>query len=50
MDVHSGNFTLCCYTIENEELAFRQTIVPDYKMVLKYLEKVRQRGNLRLRL
>ena len=44
MDVHSGNFTLCCYTIENEELAFRQTIVPDYKMVLKYLEKVRQRN------
>jgi len=42
MDVHKENYTLCCYSIDDEEIMYKQTIVPDYKMILKYLERVRQ--------
>ena len=45
MDVHSTNFTLCCYTIEGEEIFYVQKIEPDYKLVLKYLEWVQNRFN-----
>ena len=45
MDVHSSNFTLCCYTIEGEQVFYVQKIEPDYKLILKYLEWVRARFN-----
>lgn len=41
MDVHKENFTLCCYTIENETVSHIQKIASDYKQVLKYLEVMR---------
>ena len=43
MDVHKENFTLCSYSMERDELQYRQTIPSDYKMILKYLEQIRKR-------
>ena len=43
MDVHKKNFTLCCYSFDEDELKYKQTIKPDYKLVLKYFETVRKR-------
>ena len=42
MDVHKENYTLCCYSIDDEEIMYKQTLAPDYKMILKYLERVRK--------
>lgn len=41
MDVHSKSYTLCCYTIEGEEILHVQNTGADYKMILKYLERIR---------
>lgn len=42
MDVHTTNFTLCCYRFGiKDPFAFAQ-VSPDYKNVLTYLEKVKQ--------
>lgn len=43
MDVHKENYTLCCYSFDKDELSYKQTVAPDYKMVLKYLEQIRKR-------
>ena len=43
MDVHKENYTLCSYSFEKDKLEYKQTIAPDYKMVLRYLEQIRQR-------
>ena len=45
MDVHKENYTLCCYRFEEDELQYKQTISPDYRLVLKYLEQIRQRNS-----
>ena len=45
MDVHKENYTLSCYSIEKDELQYKQTIAADYKMILKYLEQVRNRNS-----
>ena len=42
MDVHKESYTLCCYSIDKDEVFYKQTIASDYKMVLKYLEQVRR--------
>ena len=42
LDVHKESYTLCCYSIEKDELQYKQKIAPDYKMVLKYLGQVRK--------
>ena len=42
MDVHKENYTLSCYSFDDDELRYKQTIKPDYKMILKYLEEVRK--------
>ena len=42
MDVHKENYTLCCYNIEDDELRCKQTIKPDYRMILKYLGEVKE--------
>jgi transposase len=42
MDVHKENYTLCCYSFDEDKLQYQQTVSPDYKMVLKYLEQVRE--------
>jgi len=41
MDVHKENYTLCCYSFESDALFYKQTIAPDYKMILKYLDHLR---------
>ena len=43
MDVHKESFTLCSYSFEEDQLKYKQTIAPDYKLVLKYLEGIRKR-------
>ena len=43
MDVHKEDYTLCCYSFEEDELQYKQTIVPDYKMILRYLEQIRKK-------
>jgi len=42
MDVHKENYTLCCYSIDSDSLQYKQTIIPDYKMILKYLDQIRK--------
>lgn len=45
MDVHATNFTFCCYTADSDRgFAVAQT-EPDYRQVIKYMERVqKQRG------
>lgn len=43
MDVHKESYTLRCYDIEKDELLYKQTIQPDYRLILKYLGQVRNR-------
>ena len=45
MDVHTTNFTFCCYTADSDRgFAVAQT-EPDYRQVIKYMERVqKQRG------
>jgi len=45
MDVHKENYTLCSYSFEKDDLQYKQTMAPDYKMVLKYLEQLRIRNS-----
>ena len=46
MDVHKDQYTLCCYSLEKDKLEYNQTIAPDYRLILKYLEQIRiRRGN-----
>ena len=42
MDVHKENYTLCCYSFDEDQLQYKQTISPDYKLVLKSLEQIRK--------
>lgn len=45
MDVHTSNYTLCCYTIKKDETFAIVQIDPDYKSILKYLNRIQsQRG------
>jgi len=34
---------MCCYSIDEDKLQYQQVVAPDYKMVLRYLERVRGR-------
>jgi len=43
MDVHKENYTLCCYDFNEDRLLYQQTVAPDYRLVLKYLEQLRGR-------
>ena len=43
MDVHKENYTVCCYSFEKDKLEYRQTLAPDYRLVLKYLEQIQAR-------
>ena len=42
MDVHSTNYTLSCYMVENDMSFATVQTEPDYKNILNYLEKVRK--------
>ena len=41
MDVHTTNFTLCSYTVENNQISHVMKVAPDYRNVLSYLGKIR---------
>ena len=43
MDVHKEQYTLCCYSYDRDKIEYKQTISPDYRVVLKYMEQVRIR-------
>ena len=40
MDVHTAHYTLCCYSFENDQLFASTQVEPDYKNILKYLERI----------
>ena len=41
IDVHKKSYTLCCFSIDDDQPRYKQTVGPDYKMVLKYIEQIR---------
>lgn len=43
MDVHKESYTLCCYCYDTDQVEYKQTIPPDYRLILKYMEQVRPR-------
>ena len=45
MDVHTTNYTLCCYSVENDQIFAETQVSPDYKNILKYLEQVGKNYN-----
>ena|GEM_PF-3084532 len=45
MDVHKGNYMLCSYSFDEDKVQYKQTVAPDYKLILKYLEQIRVRCN-----
>ena len=48
MDVHTSNYTICCYTVENDQIFATVQVKPEYTEVIKYLEQIKkQRGNTR---
>ena len=45
MDVHTTNYTLCCYSVEDDRYFAEIEIKPDYREVLKYINRIQsQRG------
>lgn len=42
MDVHKESYSVCCYRFDEDKLQYQQKIPADYKMVLKYLERMRK--------
>ena len=40
MDVHTTNYTLCCYSIETNQAFAQVQVDPDYKEILRYLNQV----------
>ena len=43
MDVHKESYTLCCYCYDTDKVEYKQTIPADYRLILKYMESVRER-------
>jgi len=41
MDVHTTNYTLCCYTTEDDRIFATVQVEPDYLNILKYLNRVK---------
>ena len=46
MDVHTTNYTLCCYTFYNDTFFAETSVSPDYREVLKYMDTVRKAQKL----
>ena len=42
MDVHTTNYTLCCYSVTTGNMFAETTVDPDYGNILKYLEKMKK--------
>ena len=43
MDVHTTNYTLCCYSVEDDRYFAKIEIKPDYREVLKYVNRIKSR-------
>lgn len=43
MDVHKESYTVCCYSFDTDKVLYQQKMPSDYKMILKYLEQLRNR-------
>jgi len=42
MDVHTTNYTLCCYSVVTDEIFARATLEPDYMKIVRYLDQVKR--------
>jgi transposase len=42
MDVHKENYTVCCYSFDTDAVEYHQKLPADYKMLLKYFERLRK--------
>lgn len=40
MDVHTTNYTLCCYSMEDDRFFAEVQVEPDAKNILKYLARI----------
>ena len=40
MDVHTTNYTLCCYSIESDKIFAVAKMEPNYLNIIKYLDQV----------
>ena len=43
MDVHKESYTVCCYSFDTDKLMYQQKLPADHKMILKYLEQLRNK-------
>ena len=43
MDVHKESYSLSSYNLDDEKTMYEQKTAADYKMILKYLERIRER-------
>lgn len=41
MDVHTTNYTLCCYSVEDDRFFAEIEVKPDYREVLKYINRIK---------
>ncbi len=46
MDVHTTNFTLCCYNLYNGAFFGETSVAPDYREVVKYMDTIRKAQKL----
>ena len=45
MDVHTANFTLCCYSFEDDKVYAAVQVKPEYTEILKSINRIqKQRG------
>ena len=42
LDVHTSNYTICAYTIENDKTFAETTIKPDINELEKYLKRIQE--------
>ena len=45
MDVHTTNYTLCCYSMEDDRFFAEVQVEPDVKNILKYLTRIEKQQN-----
>ena len=45
MDVHTTNYTLCCYSMEDDRFFAEVQVKPDAKNILKYLTRIEKQQN-----
>ena len=50
MDVHTTNYTLCCYSMEDDRFFAEVQVEPDVKNILKYLARIEKQQNKECRI